>query len=105
MPHMEVSGYIMGCQPITSGPIVFKRLAWADVQYPSRIFGGGRSGLGQPSKSIFEPDQKTNVCPAQLRKNNCLCMLEGLLTTSPIVSATSPSRSKFQYICALPISK
>jgi hypothetical protein len=67
-----------------------------------RTLGGVRSERGQPSRKIFapaqdffEPDRKIVARPAQLRKKHCPCILEGRLTTNPILSALHLQGLKF----------
>jgi hypothetical protein len=35
---MEVSGCIMGCQPIIISPVIFNKLTWADDKHPRTNF-------------------------------------------------------------------
>jgi hypothetical protein len=35
---MEVSGCIMGCQPIIISPVIFNKLTWADNKHPLTNF-------------------------------------------------------------------
>ena len=60
---------------------------------PLQTMGGGRSGQGQPSQEIFalaweifEPNRKLMPAPPNFEKKHCPCILEGHLTTNPILS-------------------
>ena len=33
MPHMKVSDYIMGCQPIIISLVIFKKVTWVDINH------------------------------------------------------------------------
>ena len=76
MPHIEASGCIMRCQSIITSPVILKKLIWADVKYPLTNFRGVRSGLGQPSKEISEPDRKLLPIPPNFEKNIALAFLK-----------------------------
>jgi hypothetical protein len=47
---------------------------------------------------------QTAARPARKRKKHCSCILEGRLTTNPILIALHLQGSQIQYICALPPS-
>ena len=103
MPHRKASGRIMRCQPIITSSIIFKKLIWVDVKYPLTNFQGDKSGLGKPSKLFFETGH--NMLPIPPKKH-CPFILEGPLTTNPILSALHLQGLKSNiYICALQISK
>ena len=76
----------MRCQPIITSPIIFKKLIWVDVKDPLTNFRGDKSGLGKPSKFIFEPGQIMLPIPPNFEKKHCPCIFEGRLTTNPILS-------------------
>ena len=94
------------------------------------IVKGGRStspyeflgkwiGEGQPLREkkgkIFSIQPKIVACPARLQKKHCPCILEGIeleiqccdccCCVSCILECISPSRSRIQYTCALPLGQ
>ena len=56
------------------------------TNYPRRG-GGVCSDLGQPSREIYEPNQKLLRAPPNFKKIHCLCILECHLSVNPILSA------------------
>ena len=80
-------------------PVPWREGCTADTKYPPTNFGGVRSGRRQPcQKKIGWP--KIVSQPAQLKKEHCPCLLEGRLTTNPILSALHlQSLNSNIYIC------
>jgi hypothetical protein len=75
MPHMKVSGCIMGCQPIIISLVIFKKLTWADIKHPLTNFGDVKSGLDGPSKIFLNPT-KTCCPPRPTSKKIALAFLK-----------------------------
>ena len=79
------------------------------LKSPNKLFGVLNSSEGShPSRKseFFGPDQK--VMPTRLisnKKNSLLLHSWRPLTHKSQIECTSPSRSKIQYICSLPLSK
>jgi hypothetical protein len=94
---MEASGCI------TIDLAIFKKLTWAGVKHPLTNFWGVRSGVNNPLKNFMHLTEI--YCPPRpTSKKYCLCISWRLLDHKSHIECTSPSRSKIQYICALPIS-
>ena len=70
------------------------------------IFGRGQPSreISAPARNFFSDPPETATRPARKRKKHCFCILEGRLTTNPILSALHLQGSQIQYICALPPS-
>jgi hypothetical protein len=59
-------------------------LDWGQtLNTPLRTFGGVRSGRGQPSHEIFEPDWKVLPAPPNFEKNIALAFLKATLLQIP----------------------
>ena len=67
--------------------------------------GGNPSGKRFPPPGKFWTQPKIVARPAQLRKKTLPLSSWRPLDYKPHIECTSPSRSKIQYICALPLSK
>ena len=72
------------------------------VNTPARTFGVVRSGWGSLPKEIFEPTE--NCCPPRPISKKILPLYSWRpLDYKSHIECTSSSRSKIQYICAVPI--
>jgi hypothetical protein len=70
-----------------------------DVKVLPTKYQGVRSGRGPalpakflPPPGFFQTRPKTDYRPARKQNKNCSCILEGRLTTNPILSALPPSK-------------
>ena len=64
---------------------------------PLRAFRG--RSIGRNSR-FFEPDRKIIARPARLQKKHCLCILDGSLSTNPMLSALHlPCPKSNIYMC------
>jgi hypothetical protein len=66
----------------------------ADTKYPPTNYGGCqiRAGatsreISAPARDFFKPARKQLPAPPENEKKHCSCILEGRLTTNPILSA------------------
>ena len=79
-----------------------------DIKVPPRTYRGGIFGQGQPPGQkiqIFWTWPKNGGCPLNLEKKSLLVHSWRLLIHKSHIECTSPSRSKIQYTCSLPLCK
>ena len=95
---MEASGCI------TIGLAIFKELIWVGVKHPLMNFEVSNPDWVTLYKYLWTRP-KYVARPAQLQKKILPLHSWRLLDHKSHIECTSPSRSKIQYICALPIGK
>jgi hypothetical protein len=86
---------------------------WGTLKSPHELSGCQIRAGGSPPREVSAParifsNPPENRCPSRPKKIkiNCSCILEGCLTTNPILSALHLQGLKSNiYICALPPSK
>ncbi len=70
MLHMEAIGCMM-----------------SPTKYPPSIYAGCQIRAGAAFLGKISPNRKLLLDPSNFKKNHCPCILEGRLTTNPILSA------------------